>query len=215
MDQRTRYEDLDEAIQTIVEAKLAHLQTSVPCTIVSVNQAKQTCVLQPVTKSVVRNPDGTQKWVSLPQIPDVPLHFPSGGGVTMTFPVKAGDEALAVISSRNYDAWHQNGGEQQQVDLRGHDLSNAFAFVGFKSNPKALSDVSSTSTQIRSDDGKHVVDLHPSNGLTLKSEGTSIAISKDGVDITAGYLKVNGKRVDDTHVHTGVTPGGGLSSVPA
>lgn len=214
MDSRTRYEDLDEAISAIVEAKLSQITTSVPCEVVSVDLAKQTVVLQPTVKARVNKPDGTSEWMALPQIPDVPIHFPSGGGVSMTFPIKKGDEALAVISSRSQDAWQQNGGVQPQVDLRSHDLSNAFAFVGFKSNGKALENVSSASTQIRSDDGKQVVDMHPSSGLTLTSEGTSIAIGKDGVDITAGYLKCNGKRIDDSHTHNGVEPGAGTSGTP-
>lgn len=215
MDARTRFDDLGEAISALVDAKLLETQTALPCTVVSVDFAKQTCVLQPTVKARIRQPDGSQKWIDLPQIPDVPIYYPSGGGVTMTFPVKKGDEALGVFSGRNQDVWQQQSGDQSQADLRPHDASNAFAFVGFKSNPKALADVSSSSTQIRSDDGKQVIDLHPANGLTLKSEGTSIAIGKDGIDIAAGYLKCNGKRIDDTHIHTGVQPGGGLSSVPA
>ena len=35
-------------------------------------------------------------------------------------------------------------------------------------------------------------------------------------DITfAGAVTANGKRIDDTHTHTGVQPGGGVSGVPA
>lgn len=215
MDQRSRFTDLDEAIQTIVEAKLSETSTAIPFKIVSVDFAKQTCVVQPTIKARVKMPDGSMEWKDLPQIPDMPLHYPSGGGVSMTFPVKEGDEGLAVFSSRPQDAWQQQGGDQQQVAFRPHDMSNGFALVGFKSEPTALSDVSSTSTQIRSDDGKQVVDINPSSGLTFTSEGTVMAIGKDGIDITAGYLKCNGKRIDDTHVHTGVVPGGGLSSVPA
>lgn len=214
MDARTRFDDLGEAISALVDAKLLEAQTSIPCTVVSVDYAKQTVVLQPTVKARIRQPDGSQKWIDLPQIPDVPLHFPSGGGATMTFPVKKGDEALGVFSGRNQDVWQQQSGDQSQADLRPHDASNAFAFVGFKSNPKALASVSQSSTQIRSDDGKQVIDLHPANGVTLTSEGVSMKVSKDGVDFTGGYIKHNGKRIDDSHVHTGVEPGAGLSSVP-
>lgn len=215
MDARARFDDLPEAISALVEAKMAELHNSVPCTVVSVDLAKQTCVLQPTVKARIRKPDGTQEWMALPQIPDVPLHFPSGGGVTMTFPVKEGDEALAVFSSRVQDAWQQQSGDQPQAEMRAHDVSNAFAMVGFKSEPKALSSVSSTSTQIRSDDGKQVFDIHPANGFTMTSEGVSMKLTKDGVDFTGGHIKHNGKSIDAAHIHGGVMSGASTTDVPA
>lgn len=51
--------------------------------------------------------------------------------------------------------------------------------------------------------------------FTVRKGGVTMAVSDAGVDIAGGYLKVNGVRVDDTHVHGGVIPGGGNTSVPA
>jgi hypothetical protein len=215
MDARTRFNDLHEAVSALVEAKMAELNTALPAKIVSVDFAKQTCVVQPVIKARIRKPDGSQEWVSYPQIPDVPLHFPTGGGVTMTFPVKEGDEALIHFSSRVQDAWQQQSGEQPQAEMRAHDVSNAFAMVGFKSEPRALSNVSSTSTQIRSDDGKQVLDIHPTNGFTMTSEGVSMTLTKDGVDFTGGHIKHNGKSIDASHIHGGVMAGAATTDVPA
>jgi phage gp45-like len=45
--------------------------------------------------------------------------------------------------------------------------------------------------------------------------GCLLKVSSAGVDITGGYLKVNGVRVDETHIHTGVVPGGGNTGTPA
>lgn len=45
--------------------------------------------------------------------------------------------------------------------------------------------------------------------------GCTMTVSADGVDIAGGYLKVNGVRVDDTHTHGGVIPGGGTTGVPS
>ena len=215
MDSRERLHDPEEQLRAAFDAFKASLWTSVPCTVVSVDMAKQTAVLRPTIKSMVRQPDGTQKAVSLPLLQDVPMHFPSGGGVTMTFPVKPGDEALASISSRSIDGWHQSGGEQKQVDARTHDLSDAFAFVGFKSGPKALSNVSGDATQIRSDDGKQVISLKPGTGMTLTCEGVSIAMTSDGVAFTGGTVTHDGKNIGSTHKHSGITPGGALTGEPS
>ena len=214
MDNRTRYEDMTEAVDSAISSRLAEVQTALPCTVVSVDFAKQTCVLQPTVKARVRKADGTSEWIRYPQLVDVPLHFPTGGGVTMTFPVKEGDEALAIMSSRTPDTWQQQGGEQQMVDGRSHDLSSAFAMVGFKNEGAALSGVSDNSTQIRSTDGKTVIDLKPGSGLTFTQGGVSMAMTESGVEFTGGTLKHNGKNIGDTHVHGGIVPGGSDTSTP-
>ncbi len=214
MDIRELVDDPEESLRAMLDGLQAKMWTALPCVINSVDFGKQTASLQPAIKSIVRNPDGTTQAVDLPLLSDVPLHFPSGGGSTMTFPVKEGDEALVIFSSRPADAWHQSGGVQAQIDARMHDLSDGFALVGFKSAPKALSNVSSTSTQLRSDDGQHVVDLNPSTGLTLSSGGVSIAISPSGVAFTGGEITHNGKNIGDTHVHGGVRAGSSDTSTP-
>ncbi len=45
--------------------------------------------------------------------------------------------------------------------------------------------------------------------------GVTFRVSADGVEITGGRVTHNGKDIGDTHKHTGVTPGGGLTGVPA
>lgn len=227
MDIRERLHDPEEQLRAALDAFKADLWTSVPCVVESVDLAKQTAVLRPTVKSVQRQPDGSLKSVSLPLLQDVPLHFPSGGGVTMTFPVKAGDETLAVISSRSIDSWHQSGGEQQQVDARTHDLSDAFAFVGFKSNPKALSNVSSTGTQIRSDDGATVVGVDPAAGVSVSTNKRVNIAAAQGVTIgtgtgeavITGTVRINGELIVNgiafsTHRHTGVQTGGATTTGP-
>jgi phage baseplate assembly protein gpV len=56
--------------------------------------------------------------------------------------------------------------------------------------------------------------------------GVRIELSADGivvtgnfrvtgdVDFDGGYVKSNGKNIDDTHKHINVEPGGGISGVP-
>ncbi|MDQ0507425.1 Gp138 family membrane-puncturing spike protein [Xanthobacter agilis] len=189
MDSRTRYEDIREAVETIVESRLAELHTAEPCTIVKMNWETQTADLQPTTKSIIRKPDGTTEWIFKPVIPDVKVHFPSGGGLSLTFPLKEGDEVLAVMASRSPDVWQQNGGEQQIIDTRMHDLSNAFCIPGFRSDKNALSDVSETSTQLRSDDGKTVFDFK-SGTASLTVEDASVTITTESATLQKGDLKV-------------------------
>lgn len=189
MDVRTRYEDTREAVETMVEARLAELHTAEPCTIVSVDWKKQTAVLQPTTKAMVRKPDGTTEWISKPRIPDVKIHFPSGGGLSLTFPLKEGDEVLAVMASRSPDMWQQAGGQQQIIDARMHDLSNAFCIPGFRSDKNALANVSQDSTQLRSDDGKTVFDIKAGTAA-LAVEDAKVMITAEAATLQKGDTKV-------------------------
>lgn len=58
-----------------------------------------------------------------------------------------------------------------------------------------------------------VVDLAGAS-YSIRKDGVSFTVSAEGVDIVGGYLKVNGVRVDDTHIHNGVEPGAGTSGAP-
>lgn len=212
MDVRSRFHDPVEAQQASNRALQSSLWTAVPCTIVSVDRNKQTCHAQPTVKASVLKPDGSQEWQSLPLLQDAPLHFPGGGGVSLTFPVGQGDEALAIISSRAIDAWHQSGGEQVQPSARMHDLSDAFILVGFRSQPNALPNVSDSEVHIRTNDGNSSIALGADGGIKIKSTGSLSIETASGLSIT-GNLTVNG--IDFmTHVHGGVTPGGSDTTGP-
>ena len=134
-----------------------------------------------------RKPDGTHVPWPLSIFMDVPVHYPGGGGVSHTHPVKQGDEGLVVFTDRNQDSWYQNGGTNNPlVDDRAHHLADGRYIPGGRSLPRKMDPApSTTSQQNRSDDGKHVMDLHPQNGITHASieKVLSIVGGQQGVAI--------------------------------
>ena len=216
MDYRARYEDFREAIETVVEGRQVEMRTAEHATVVSWDPDKQTMVAQPTNKALIRKPDGTKEWVQMPQIPDIKVHYPSGNGITITYPLKEGDEVLLIMASRSPDVWQQSGGDQQIIDTRLHDLSNAFCIPGFRSDPKALENVSSDSTQIRSDDGQTVIDIKD-GAVTLKAQDTEVQAMNDKAIMKKGDLlvQVTSSRVDlgGTGGQAVVTQGGPSSKV--
>jgi hypothetical protein len=102
---------------------------------------------------------------------DVPIHHPGGGGLTSTYPHKAGDEGMVHFTARAQDSWWQNGGENNDpIDERSHSLADGRYIPGGRSQPRKLAPApSSESMQHRSDDGNHVVDVHPQNGIANAS----------------------------------------------
>ena len=51
-------------------------------------------------------------------------------------------------------------------------------------------------------------------GVTISVGGVTVAITGSGVAITGGEVTHNGRNIDDTHRHTNVEPGSGLSGPP-
>lgn len=177
MDRRERLNDINAALLVALEGWQSGMWTALPCIIVSFDAVKMTCVAQPALQGVIRQEDGSKVLTSMPMLLDVPVVFPSGGGYTLTFPITAGDEALVVFASRCIDAWWQLGGIRNQVEFRMHDLSDGFAIVGPRSQPRVLSSVSTTATELRSDDGQTKVQV--TNGK-IRLQAVNVEVHASG-----------------------------------
>lgn len=223
MDIRTRTPDLEELIRSAIDERLSRLWTSAPGTVVpgSYDRQKQTVSVQLSVKGFLKKEDGTQSSVDLPVLTDVPVQFPSGGGVTMTFPIKGGEEVLVNFAARAPGAWQQSSGQQNATDAAMHSLSNGFAQLGYRSNPKALQDVDEDSVSIRSDDNNTKVSLNPGTGVSVSTNKTVTIAAAEGIALAGGTgnVSIDGDLIISgisflAHVHTGVQPGGGLSGPP-
>jgi hypothetical protein len=168
-DPRERLDDKEETMRVVVEGIISGLWTALPGIINSVNFAAMTCTVQPTIMGQLRAPDGTTSLVQMPLLLDVPIMFQGGGGYIATFPIEEGDECLVVFASRCIDGWWQSGGVQPQAELRMHDLSDGFAFVGPKSQPNVVEGISATTAQLRSVDGNTSIDIdNATNTVTVK-----------------------------------------------
>lgn len=186
--------DPEAAQRAILDGRQALIWTALPAIVTKVDFTKMTCEVKAAIQAPINKEDGTTEYVELPPLVDVPLVFPSGGGFTITFPVAVDDEVLVVFSSRAIDAWWQSGGVQLPVETRMHDLSDAFAIPGPKSQATKISNVSSSKMQIRNNDGDVYVEIAANGKITLKSE--------TGVEVQ-GNLKVTGTVNADGNVASG------------
>jgi hypothetical protein len=106
------------------------------------------------------------------------------------------------------DAWHQNGGQQAPIDSRQHHLSDAVFLNGLRSDPNKLANVSNTSIQHRSVDGKTTHDVDPSGGITTKVVAASDTLSNPFADATAYHSTnhsggaISETSTDGTALHT-------------
>lgn len=189
MDPRERIANPHQALHQMLRGHQAKMWTALPATVHSFNATAMTAELQPTIQASVRGPDGTFTWTTLPLLVDVPVVFPSGGGFTLTFPVTAGDEALVVFSTMCIDNWWLAGGVQSQAELRLHDLSDGFAFVGPRSQPRVLSAINTAAAQLRSDDGATYVEVGAGElKLTPDSGTTSLVIVPGKITLTGAEI---------------------------
>lgn len=188
MDRRERFTDsMTEGVLAALQGHQATIWTALPGIVRKVDMTAMTVEVEPAIQCLVTNQDDSQEWVSIPVCADVPIAFPGGGGFTLTFPIAVGDEALIVFSSRCIDAWWQSGAQdsaQPQAELRMHDLSDGFAIIGPRSQPRVLSPVPSTDgAELRNDARSAFVRIDGSANVTVQTSG-NVQVTAGG-DLTA------------------------------
>jgi hypothetical protein len=220
MDQRERYVDDAEVLRLAMQAWQTRIWTAIPGVIKQFPSAsgigQMVADIQPTVNGRVRTTEGTFQSVQMPLLLDCPILWQGGGGVTLTFPIKAGDECLVIFSSRCIDAWWQQGFVAGQAgkpvdggqpmdppDLRMHNLSDGFAIVGVRSLPRNYA-VATGYAQLRTDDdgagfsvatdGSHNLTVSTTNGtITLNSNTGNINITTPG-----GTISLNGVTIDSS-----------------
>lgn len=220
MNREQKFNDPESAHRATQDGLQSKIWTCLPCIVESYAPGVQTLVAQPAIQGVTTDAQDNQASVNLPLLVDVPVQFPSAGGVTMTLPIQAGDEVLVHFSSRCYDAWWQSGGVQPQAEFRMHDLSDGFAVPGLRSQPRKLANVSATTAQIRTDDGQNYIQLDPVAGqISFTSPNQVVFNCPAGIKIVGGGVTADGDGVfggisSDHHTHPGVQTGSGNTGQP-
>lgn len=176
MDRRERVDNPIEALTAVLNGWQSGLWTALPALVTRFDADRMVLDAEPLIMNRVKAPNGTVSWVQLPLLINVPVEFMGGGGATLTFPIKPGDEAWIMFSSRNLAQWWQTGRISRQPEPRMHDLSDGIAIVGLRSLPRALNPAVSTSkAQLRSDDGNTYIELDPETSK-VRIEATDIEL---------------------------------------
>lgn len=117
------------------------------------------------------------------------------------------------------------------MENRKHDLSDGFAWFGPQSQPNKISSISTSTAQLRSDDGKAYIELDPtSHAVNVKTPGVFTVEAgqnvfkgpvsfEDPVTMASGLqvegqLQNNGKDVGSNHRHPGVQSGNSDTGQP-
>lgn len=170
-----------------------NIRVAMPGIIQSFDPIEQTVTVQPSIRENINNRDYTSQWVQLPLLLDVPVIFPKARDYVLTMPIKQGDECLIIFLDMCYDAWWSNGGIQNQIEKRRHDLSDAICIPGLYSQPNRIQNYSTDSCQLRNTQGTAYIELKDNN-----------------INLVANSVKING--IDfNQHTHTAPSDGGTTS----
>ncbi len=209
-----RQDSPELVLKAVADSLSTSLRVAMPGIIQSFDAGAVTATIQPAVKSSVRQSDGSLSSVALPLLVDVPVVFPRGGGVTLTFPVAAGDECLVVFADRCIDYWWQSGGVQEPVDQRQHHLADAFALIGPQSQANKISGISTTTAQLRTDDGAAFVELDPgSHAVNVTTTGKLTASAQGGTEINSPEIVLNGNVTINGNLSQGMGDGGGTATM--
>ena len=203
----------EQADAQLAQAIMSAMRVAMPGIIQSFDPDAVTAVVQPAIKGAEQDESGAELSVNLPLLVDVPVVFPRGGGCTLTFPVKAGDECLVIFADRCIDFWWQSGGIQEPVDERMHDLSDAFCIVGPQSQAKKIGGISTTAAQLRTDDGSAFIEVAEGHDVTVKTSGKLTASADGGTEITSPEIILNGNVTINGNLSQGMGESGGSATM--
>lgn len=147
------------------------INTCYPARIVSFDPVTQTATVKLMLTNIVTTLDESYKEVPTPELKKIPVHFPRGGGHSITMPVVEGDDCLVMFAHRGFDHWLYEG-EEKSTFLNGkpspnhrrrHGLGDALCLVGFPSaiagDTNAIPDFDNSAIEIRNEDRTQRISL--------------------------------------------------------
>lgn len=190
----------------LIDRIFSTLRVSAVATVVSFDPDTATVTVQLATTELVQQNSASNSAtsgssaismstdaVAIPVLTDVPVSWPNGGGFNLTFPIEAGDECIVIFQDTAIDAWFEQGAAENpvnQISQRRHSLSDAIAVFGPRSQPNVLDNWSTTSAQLRSDDGTVVIDIADGQ-ITITATGGTVEVNADTVNVNASQATVN------------------------
>lgn len=118
----------------------------------------------------------------LPPLPNVPIVYPRGGGVTMTWPLNVGDAVLLIFTDLHPHNWRRTGEPGPPLDPSRKSLSSAYALPGIVADALAQAAPNVAGLAIRA------------QALTVLSPTVRLGI--DTVDDTADQFVALANKVD-------------------
>jgi hypothetical protein len=182
------------------------LRCGLPGIIISFDPITQYATVRlAITENLIKATGGIES-IAIPDLQDVLVLFPGDANWCLTFPQLAGCECYVCFADMCINNWATFGfatdvndqlvPRQQQLQRR-HDLSDGFAILAPRSNPKAIPNYSTTSVELRSMDNGTKIQMDQINGIQFKTShlginGTLVPVPGTTTSTLALPIKING-----------------------
>jgi hypothetical protein len=176
--ENSRTPDLAELIRMAIKQNQAEVHVSLPGKIHKYDVAEQKADIDIMLQRPLVATDGTElEPETIPQLMDVPIEFPRGGGGTgdffISWPLKPGDLVSVYFVERSLDQWLDKSGELTlPLDFRMHNLSDAVARPGLYPRKLSLASAHAENMVLGSDTGSQI-HIKPSGEIHLASENAA------------------------------------------
>lgn len=179
---KTLRRGLDEAIAQAVDADRRNLWTSLPGEVVRVSGDGRTATIRPLYR-----PRFNGEPADMPDLLEVPIQWPRGGGMVMRFPLKPGDQGEIRVQSRNIDEWYGKGTAEPGFTARMHDLSDSTFQPGLSAGTAPVGPYDPDNFELsNSDTGEFRFRMSPDGKFDLTgAEGNIIELLEQLCDLLA------------------------------
>lgn len=161
--------DIVQAVQEVIDAERREIYTALPGRVKAFDPATQRATIE-----VLHKPRFNGRPVDMPDLVEVPVVMPRGGGFAFTFPLKAGDGVQVMFQSRDMSEFYERGEREQAFTLRTADLSDAVAIPGLEPAPRVLGSYNPDSFELRSEDGETKIEITADGKIALESAGEEL-----------------------------------------
>lgn len=199
---------LTGVIKTAVNKAMQSFDVMLPVEVVSYDRATNRATLKHLVQ--MQGSDGEK--VSRANIASVRVQQFGNAAFNISLPIKPGDKGWLKAADRDISLFQQDLSEGAPNTARMHSFQDGLFMPDAMSNGDAPGGQGDR-VVIGANDGGAFFSFDGST-LYFESGGVSMTMTAGGLAIVGGTITHNGKDIGDTHKHTEVVPGGGISGPP-
>lgn len=196
-------------IKLAVNKAMQNMDVMMPVEVVAYDRATNRATVKHLVQMQATNGDAVDR----ANIASVRVYQFGNGAFSMSLPIKPGDKGWILAADRDISLFQQKLEPGTPNTRRMHSFSDGL----FMPDAMSMGNVAapdSDNVTIQVNEGGAVISLG-SDSITQTVGGVSIKQTAGGIEILGGTITHNGKNIGATHVHGGVTPGGGNTGVPS
>jgi hypothetical protein len=125
---------IEQLISIAIENRLLDVHTAIPGKVISYDENTKRAEVKPMVKRGLRATDDSLVHEALPNIPNVPVVWPSGGGFELHLPLAPGDTGWLFFAEVATSAYEESGEVSNAGDVERFGLSSA-CFFPFARSP--------------------------------------------------------------------------------